>query len=195
VYTAQLPSESFFGFKSGYLPFEQQTFWPSPNLEQRSVLVLAFMKSAELIPHFEASVPQLSPLATSLVLHVPSELPAGKVLGKVPMLQQIFSSFTSVLQRLRRLSFWRATWVIPHRLATAEHPSPDWTVVVLQSALMLRRDLDSRRAGVVLFAALVVLVLFIEAPTGPGTRRSTFIHSSLVVDGKQAPLAQVLTAS
>jgi hypothetical protein len=68
-------------------------------------------------------------------------------------------------------------------------------VVVLQSALMLRRDLGSRRAGVVMFAALVVLVLFIKAPTGPGTRRSTFIHSSPAVADKQAPLAQVLTAS
>jgi hypothetical protein len=39
------------------------------------------MKSAALIPHFEASEPQLSPLATSVVLHVPSELPPGKVLA------------------------------------------------------------------------------------------------------------------
>jgi hypothetical protein len=154
------------------------------------------MKSAALIPHFEASEPQLSPLATSVVLHVPSELPPGKVLGRVPLPQQTFSSFTSVLQRLSRLYFSRSDWLIPHRFATAQQPSPDCTVPVLQSALMLRRALGSRRAGMVLFAAVVVLVLFIEAPsTGPGTRRSTFIHPSPAVAGKQAPLAQVLIAS
>ena len=153
------------------------------------------MKSAELIPHFEAREPQLSPLATSIVLQVPSELPAGKVLGKVPMVQQTFSSFTSVWQTLRRLSFWNASWVMPHRLATAAQPSPGWTVVVLQSALMLRRDLGSMRPSVVLFAVVVASVLFGVPKTGPGTRRTTFIHSSPSVAGTQAPLAHVLTAS
>jgi hypothetical protein len=108
------------------------------------------------------------------------------VLGKVPLLQQTFSSLPRVLQRLARLYFSKSAWLIPHLLATAQQPSPDWTVVVVQSALMLRRDLALRGAGVVLLDphvndfVSVAVPLFEMASTETGTHKVTLIQSSPV---------------
>jgi hypothetical protein len=176
VYTAQLPLESFFGFKSGYLPFEQQTFWPSPNFEQRSVLLFTFMKSDALILHFEgkrgAAVAAYDLWRLASTVQIAAKQSAWEsATGAADLL--IFYKCVAKIDGVK-LSEIELAYSAPSCDCETAIAGLDCRCLAISPDAKTCSGSKVSRCDI--FAALVVLVLFMKAPsTGLGTRRLTVI--------------------